>query len=275
MKILVIEKNEGVADGIVKKLQEMGHEATWRSSKSVAIQLFESEKFDCVVLDPAPLSAPRPIVLDIRRYVGNYPYFLLMSDDLGALDQSEMSGVHDTMVKPIDPYVLEEKIANAARYNELLARMEDVSVDFPSAGGIISKSAFGQLFLSSVDRSDRYEEQTYFLFVAIKNYQEILEMDGAYAAEYSAAQLAQTLVKIRRQSDIVGQTAKNEFSVLMRGSDNKREPLDAANRFAQALLDSHMINESNIGPVEVSLTLLGIPKCMKMAEHSVVFERLG
>ena len=275
MNILIIDQDEVAATLMVSKLKDMEHDVTWRSSKSVATKLFETEQFDCVILDPSPLLQARPVVLDVKRHVGYFPYFLLISQNLDALDPSEMGGVHDMATKPMEPQIFEEKILSAQRYTNLMAQMNDISFDTPNAGGIISKSAFGQLFLSSIDRSDRYEEQTYFLFVCVKNYEDILSMDGAYAADYTMAQLAKTLVDIRRQSDIIGQTNKNEFCVLMRGAASAREPLDATSRFAQVLSESHMINEPNIGPVELSLKLLNVPKCMKVTEHSVIFDRLG
>ena len=220
------------------------------------------------------MTSLKPVILDIRRQSAYFPYFILLSDDLQAIDSTVLKSVHDAIDKPVDIDEFEVVIDNAQRHCDLINNLRDPSEDFPSAGGIVSKSAFCQLFLSSIDRSDRYAEDAYFMFVSIRNYADILEMDGAYSADFVAAQLGKRIVDIHRQTDIIGQTGKGEFSILLRAPLDNKEPLDAINRFSQALAEEHLVGEPNIGPIEVELSLISIPKCNKMIEHLVTFERI-
>ena len=67
-------------------------------------------------------------------------------------------GCNDLLKKPVSGEKLIVKSENAERMVGLVERIGDDSEDFPSAGGVIAKSAFNQLFLSSIDRADRYGE---------------------------------------------------------------------------------------------------------------------
>jgi diguanylate cyclase (GGDEF)-like protein len=173
------------------------------------------------------------------------------------------------MNKPLDPMVLEEKIGNADRLLTLVKRIGDDSEDFPSAGGVIAKSAFNQLFLSAMDRADRYGERTFILFISLSNYKDIKDHDGPKAADYAVAKLSQYLVLLRRQSDIIGQTAKYEYALLLQRPVYETEPVEAANRFAESLASFKEIASTGATNVEITVTLLSIPTGGKMIEHVV------
>jgi len=210
MKIMVIDRDSLSTQLIRSRLEPVGHHVIEESVKNNAIEHLQKEDFDAVFFDPMPLNNARPIVLGIRRAVRNYPYVILLSSSMEREDALK-SGANDFMLKPLNGAKLEANVLNAKRLTGLIQHIGDESEDFPSAGGVISKSAFNQLFLSCLDRADRYGEQAYMVFIGIKNYQEILELDGTYATEFASAKLSQYLVRLRRQSDIIAQTRKAEL----------------------------------------------------------------
>ena len=204
------------------------------------------------------------------RWEQTAPYFCILqiSHDLEP-EEIVQAGLNDAIAKPFDWQEVAAKMANAERLTKLVARIGDDSEDFPSAGGVIAKSAFNQLFLSGIDRADRYGERTFVLFISLSNYKEILEMDGPYAADYAVAKLSQYLVLLRRQSDIIGQTAKFEYALLLQRPVYETEPIEAANRFAESLGGFKDIVSSGSTPVEITVTLTAVPTGQKMIEHIV------
>ncbi len=268
MKILVIDREEIAAQLIRAKLEPLGHKVVYEPVKNNAIEKLSAGDYDIIFLDPSPLTSPRPVILNIRRAVANYHYIFLLSESASRQDALKL-GCNDVMNKPLDTTILEDKVACAERLLKLIKRMGDDSEDFPSAGGVIAKSALNQLFLSAVDRADRYGERTFILFIALNNYKEIRDLDGAYAADYAAAKLSQYLVLLRRQSDIIGQTAKNEFALLLQRPVYDTEPLEAASRFTQSLAKCTDIVSSGATEVEISVTLQDIPVGAKLVEHIV------
>lgn len=272
MKILVIDRDALSTQLIRSRLEVKGHEIVEEAVKNNAITLLEQDTYQVVFIDPAPLNNARPVILGIRRAMRAYPYIILMGQDIPREDALR-AGANEVMVKPLDHSSLENVMENAERLTALIKRIGDESEDFPSAGGVIAKSAFNQLFLSCIDRADRYGERSFLVFIGIKNYQEILSMDGAYAAEYASAKLSQYLVRLRRQSDIIAQTGKNEFCLMLQRPMYETEPMEAANRFADALRRFDDICASDNVKVEVSIRLIDLPVGHKHVEHIVTYTK--
>ncbi len=269
MKILIIDRDDVAGNLLQPKLEALGHSVKLFESKNDAVEHMGQEDYDLVFLDPSPLTSPQPIVLNIRRSVPYYPYIVYLS---GNTNQSEAikSGMNSALLKPVDPDKLSLVLDSAQRLTSLVRRIGDDSEDFPSAGGVISKSAFNQLFFSGIERADRYGENTYILFISISNYQEILEMDGPYAADFAVAKMSQYLTRLRRQSDIIGQTAKYEYALLLQRPNYESEPLDAANRFGEALKANYqeMFGELS-ADIDLSIKLISLPSGEKIVEHVI------
>lgn len=268
MNILVIDRDELATQMLESKLTAMGHTVETESSKNDAVDKIAQFKHDIIFMDPAPLTSARPVTLNIRRSASHYPYIFLMSEN-GRREDAIKDGANDMLGKPIDNSAVEQKMINAERMITLVKRIGDTSEDFPSAGGVIAKSAFNQLFLSAIDRADRYGERTYVLFIGIDNYNEILEMDGPYAADYAAAKLSQVLVKIRRQSDIISQTAKHEYALLLQRPLYETEPMEAANRFAESLSKQEDFSPSGNIDIKISVLLMDLPVGSDVVHHIV------
>jgi PleD family two-component response regulator len=272
MKILIVDRDTLTSQQMRVKLEAMGHTVIDEPVKNNAIERLSREDFDAVFFDPAPLNNARPVVLGIRRSVKNYPYIVLMSQDMEQ-EEALKAGANDMLMKPVDTTQLDRMVDNAGRLTKLIRRIGDESEDFPSAGGVIAKSAFNQLFLSGIDRADRYGEQTFLLFIGVENYKEILDLDGPYAADYAAAKLSQYLVRLRRQSDIIAQTGRSEYCLMLQRPIYETEPMEAANRFAEALKRLDDICASDLAQVKVYVRLMDLPVGAKLAEHMVSYTK--
>ena len=226
--------------------------------KNAALERLEKEPFDAVFFDPAPLANARPLILGIRRSMRGYPYIALMSHDSN-LGEAIKAGANGWLPKPLTVENLQHAVDDAERLTGLVKRLGDESEDFPSAGGVIAKSAFNQLFLSAVDRADRYGERSYLVFIGIRNDKALRDQGGAYAADYAAAKLSQYLVRLRRQSDIIAQTGRAEYCLLLQRPVYETEPLEAANRFAAALEKLEDICAGDDDMVEIGVSLLDVP----------------
>jgi GGDEF domain-containing protein len=218
------------------------------------------------------LTNARPLVLGIRRSVKNYPYIVLMSHDMSR-EEAIKSGANDVLAKPLDATLLDTMVGNAERLTTLIKRIGDESEDFPSAGGVIAKSAFNQLFLSCIDRADRYAERSFLVFIGVRNHKKVIENYGAYAAEYASAKLSQYLVRLRRQSDIIAQTGRAEYCLMLQRPVYETEPMEAAKRFAAALekLEDICANDGDV--IEVAVQLVDLPVGMLHSENIITYEK--
>lgn len=267
MRILVSDRDRLASQMIVSRLSQAGHEVIEESVKNAAIERVQDKGVDVVFFDPAPLTNARPFILGLRRTLNNYAYVVMLGHDL-TQEEAMRSGVNDILSKPINLQVMDHMLENARRLGQLVIWMGDVTADYPSAGGVIAKSAFNQLFLSAIDRADRYGEAASLLTIGIENYQDILHDDGPQAAAYVVSKLSHHLVRLRRQSDIIGQTGAAEFSLLLQRPQSPQEPVDAANRFASMLGELSDIASSGMSDASVSVRLVNLPTGEEKVSHS-------
>ena len=266
MNILIIDRDDLSRELVKSRLEEMGHNVWSDPSKANIDGFLDGNSFDIIFIDPSPLNNPRQLILNIRRKIrGQVPYLIFMSET-ASYEEALKCGMNDLLMKPVNPDSLIIKTENAERLNDLVSRIGDASEDYPSAGGVIAKSAFNQLFLSALDRADRYGERSFVLFISISNYKEMYDLDGPYVADSAAAVMAQHLVRLRRQSDIIAQTGKAEYALMLQRPIYETEPMDAANRFAEALSEKHDIAANGV-KVEISVELIDIPVGKRHINH--------
>lgn len=85
--------------------------------------------------------------------------------------------------------------------------------------------------------------------------------------------MAQHLVRIRRQSDIIAQIRENEYALLLLRPLNDSEPVEAANRFAEYLSKCVDLPTNPIMDVELSVTLMNLPQGKKLVEHKMTLRQ--
>jgi hypothetical protein len=71
--------------------------------------------------------------------------------------------------------------------------------------------------------------------------------------------MAHHMVRMRRQSDIIGQTGVNEYSILLQRTENTKEALDAANRFAATFDEIEDFLPSDGHEVKIRIHLTHLP----------------
>lgn len=270
MKVLVIDRDQLASQMVSSRLEGEGHEVSVEAVKNEGLERVAKEEFDIVFVDPSPMKDARVLALNIRRTAKSYPYLIFMTTDEEVQDGEVMQmGCNDFVLKPIDHDDVQNKIENAQRLQALFSRLGDASEDFPSAGGVIAKSAYNQLCLSAMERGGRYNELAFVLAISVENYKEIKDMDGAYNADYSVSKMAQHMVRMRRMSDIIGQTGVNEYSILLQRTKNNQEAVDAAKRFAATFdeIDDFIPAEGN--PITIRITLTHLPTGAQPFDYSL------
>jgi DNA-binding response OmpR family regulator len=234
MKILINDHEAAATELLASRIRQTGHTVVMESNRQDALARLENEEFGAVIIDPAPQTQLRQVVTPLRRSGRGYLYIMLTGAGASIKD-ALAAGANDIFAKPYDMGEIETRLQNMDRLQRLIRHIGDEREDFPSAGGVIAKSAFNQLFLSCIDRAGRYAERSYVLFMQVANHKRILADHGDQAARFTAAKLASHLVNLRRQSDIIAQTGQAEFALLLQRPIFETEPIEAANRFALSL----------------------------------------
>ncbi len=274
MEILVIDRESLTNQLISSKLQAKGHAVTVEPNKNEAFEKIKTGTVDCIMIDPAPLSEAKPVVIGIWKSIKTLvkPYILLLSKTATQQD-AIMSGTNDVLNKPISSTDIETKVGNAARLMET-CRFLMKEDDMHSKGGMIGKAAFNQLFLSAIDRAFRYAERSFIVFLDMTNYDEIKAAAGAKGAEETVAKLTEKMTFMRRQSDVVGRLGSHNFGILLQRPQYETEPTDALNRFSEILDKFYGTFENKAAAPKVRLTLMELPQGALHGEKQTPLMRL-
>lgn len=270
MRLMVIDRDRNNANLVEQRLQAYGHDVTYEPSKNEALEKLGADPYDLVLVDPAPLVTARPFVISMRRalrrkfvFVALMAYEATRTDAIGA-------GMNDALPKPLDYDRLPVAVDNASRMIDLVSRLGDESYDYPNAGGILGKSAMNQLFLTSLDRADRYGEESFLMIITLSNFAALRNSLGEDDVEEMMHGLGTYLGKVRRQSDIAGRIGPNEFASLILRPMRETEPQDAAARFADILKrDRAELAIKDVLP-ELELRLMNVPTGEIQARFDIV-----
>lgn len=259
MRILVIDRDALTTQLLQGRLESRGHDIVVEADKNKAFDMLKDGGFECILIDPAPLAEPRPVIIGIWKNLrGPFkPYILLLSKS-ATREDAILAGTNDVLQKPFDPQDLEEKIASAERLIALHRHLGTPD-DIHSGGGMIGKAAFNQLFLSAVDRAFRYGERSLIVEARVTNI-DALRARGQDALEETMTALGERMALMRRQSDVIGRTAIDRFAILLQRPMYESEPFDAIGRFCETLDKFHQgFADKNLAP-EIELQMVELPQ---------------
>lgn len=235
---MLIDRDRDIVEEIERICRDMGGvDLTIEPIKNNAIDAARADNFDAIFFDPAPKNEEmRALMIGVRRGNPNYTPIIIMSHQL-SLDESRAAGANDYMKKQFDGEAFKKKLENLKQLGEFNKQLQDESIDFPSKDGVISKSAFNQIFISCLDRADRYGEETYLTFATVKNIDDIRTQHGEDVAQEICSNLKKYTMRIRRLSDIAGHTAENQVCLMLTRPANADEPRMAITRFAESMAE--------------------------------------
>lgn len=270
---IVIDPEESAGRLLVARLVDLGGAAVWASSRSVAYGMIAGRPpVDMVFFDPAPHRDLHMVAVDIRKHFPTFVYLIALKPDgmAAAFDKMVQTGTNLVLEKPASAESVDQAVRDAQALMNMMHRLNDTEFDTKSGGGAISKSAFAQLFLSGLDRADRYGEQSFILQIKVLNLTQIQVVAGTDAAQMVAASLAQIMARLRRQSDILGAIDIDEYALMLQRPAYATEPVEAALRFADQLSDQNLFMSLNLTvPVDVQITLMEVPTGQIQVVHQV------
>ncbi|WP_330654512.1 response regulator transcription factor [Intestinibacter bartlettii] len=135
-KILIIEDEIDIREGISEFLSEVGYEVTQAGDGQEGIDLFKKNKFDLVLLDIMLPKINGFGVLNQIREISNVPVIMLtaMNDDYSQI-MSFNSEADDYITKPFSVIILQKRIEALLRRSQKTENTnkwiyKDIEVDF-------------------------------------------------------------------------------------------------------------------------------------------------
>ena len=259
INILYVAPQTITAEMMNGRYAPLGYSIQPCSSVQEALGIASPGSHDFVVVDPAMSDDVRGAVLDFKKALNNVPYVVLLGDQASPQDVLSV-GANTRMLASPSAEHLDHLIDDAERLRNLINQLADESEDFPSAGGVIAKTAFNQLFLSSLQLAARNEKSNYLIFIEVDNYSQIVELDGPHGADYAVSGISKFFASYRRQSDVMGQIGKAQFALLLQGMEEVQQCQIAMRRLIEGVQNNYQMLVTGAVPITLSLRLMAIPK---------------
>lgn len=268
MEILVIDRESLTNQLISSKLGAKGHKVVAETNKNAAFDLIRDGSFDCVMIDPAPMAEARPVIIGIWKNIRTpvKPYIMLLSKSATA-EEAVLAGTNDVLNKPLSTQELEQKIGNAERLLAIGRKLASSDDEVHSAGGMIGKNAFNQLFLSATDRAFRYGERSLIVFMHMTNHTALKSALAPDVYDTVIEKLTAQMTFMRRQSDVIARISPQDFAILLQRPQYESEPVDAINRFSETLNKFCQTFEDPSMVPHMHLTLIDLPQGAQHAER--------
>jgi DNA-binding NtrC family response regulator len=144
-KLLVVEDEQNLREGIVTAFADQGWEVSQASSGEEAIRMLEREVYDVLVTD-YQMSGNDGIDVLKRCKMINETTVVLMMTAYGTIEsavEAMQAGTYDYILKPFNLEELEMKVDRALQHRKLLARLEafDRETLIPKFENIVGDSA--------------------------------------------------------------------------------------------------------------------------------------
>ena len=150
-RILLVEDDPGIAKSLTEFLNAEGFQVASASGQTAAIQLFDREPFDLVLLDVSLSEGNGFATCASLKSRSTVPViFLTASGDEGSTVAGLDIGADDYIAKPFRPRELVSRIRNSLRRsgNRSIVRLGNVTVDTDK--GVVSKNG-AEIALSALE----------------------------------------------------------------------------------------------------------------------------
>lgn len=257
MNILIVDRDMIAAQPLISYLEGAGYSVAYESVRKTALERLNSEHFDVILIDPAPLPSVREFTMPLRwEQKDNYFYMILAGHDFSDYDVVH-SGMNAKIAKPYNFDEIEEKLTDAKRLNHFMNGLNHGDSGMTDTK-IFGQRALYQLVLSALDRAYRYNEQAFLLVISVPNLKEISQRHGAEVVGQLNEAMGDYLSKLHRLSDFLARDDEGDFVLLILRPAADSEPYDAIDRFRIALEDFQSQINLQIKP-EFQLELWSLP----------------
>lgn len=150
-RILLVEDDPGIVKTLTEFLNDEGFQVLSASGQTAAIELFDREAFDLVLLDVSLAEGNGFSTCASLKSKSNVPViFLTASGDEGSTVAGLDIGADDYIAKPFRPRELVSRIRNSLRRsgNRSLVRLGSVAVDTDK--GVVTKNG-AEIALSALE----------------------------------------------------------------------------------------------------------------------------
>jgi diguanylate cyclase (GGDEF)-like protein len=236
MRILIVDDSPTVRAVLRDLVERMGHSVIEADDGSKALQLYQQDRPDLVLVDVVmPVMDGYEASRRMRECTPDewVPIIFLSSKEADQdLDRAIEAGGDDYLVKPVSFVVLNAKIRALQRIESMRSKVLDMSRDLAKANreleklsrqdgltGIANRRHFDSYLRAEMRRAAREHQPLALILADVDNFKAFNDCYGHQAGDDCLRQIATALISVgRRPADLPARYGGEEFTMVLPGT---------------------------------------------------------
>jgi len=232
MKVLLVDDSPTIRAATTQMLKKMGHAVTIAENGEQALEAYERERPDLVLMDVTmPVMDGYTAAQEIRaRYPDWVPIIFLSGAEADQqLERGIRAGGDDYLIKPASYVVLHAKILAMQRIDDMRRRLMKVSAELTAANRALERMSrqdgltelanrrfFDSYLTDEMARARRSKNELALALCDVDFFKPYNDHYGHQAGDECLRQVAQALQKMcRRPADIAARYGGEEFALIL------------------------------------------------------------
>lgn len=238
MKILLVDDTPAELKIISSYLKKMGHELVTCTDGKEAVEQYQTNSFDLVLLDIVmPVMDGYEAARRIRRSQDGWVPIIFLSgrDSPEDIAAGIEAGGDDYLVKPINEVILAAKMRAMERIATMREQLIEISSELEEANaelqkladvdgltGIANRRSLDAYLEHETARCIRENQPISVIMIDLDHFKAYNDLYGHLAGDNCLKKIAEILKhKVRRPSDIAGRFGGEEFCIILPNTDKE------------------------------------------------------
>ncbi|HIA37982.1 MAG TPA: diguanylate cyclase [Planctomycetes bacterium] len=231
MKILIADDDPVSTRVLAHQLEKWQHVVTTTTNGIEALDAFKNYNFDVVITDwmmPAMSGPELCAAIREEEKSGELASFIILLTSRGSNEDFALAleaGANDFATKPFAPFVLQARLANAARIVQLQTELHRKKQEADKLActdyltQLRNRRAMWQNLGMDFERMSREQRPLSALVIDIDFFKKINDAHGHQTGDYVLQAVADCLTNSVRSGDYVGRWGGEEFLAVLPGAD--------------------------------------------------------
>lgn len=243
MKILIADDSKLSRATLTDALEEFGHQVLTAENGEQAIQLFQDEEPDLVILDVVMDTmsgfecASKIRALDENDWIPII--FLSSSIDDEYIAQGIDAGGDDYLTKPFSKITLSAKIKAMERIAEMRRELIETTQKLNRLSrtdpltGLYNRLEFDKKLTQAIAVAKRHGQKFALLFIDIDRFKSVNDELGHHAGDQLIKEVADRLTSCLRVNDFIARLGGDEFAIIIQPIEHTSAPESLAKKITQ------------------------------------------